>query len=36
LTDAHRPLWALGVIVGTVAANIAMWFLLRRGERTDE
>ncbi|MEZ5971507.1 MAG: hypothetical protein R3C31_06890 [Hyphomonadaceae bacterium] len=36
LTDTHRPLWALGVIVGTVAANIAMWFLLSRGDRTDE
>lgn len=33
LQDNHRPLWVLGVVVGTVAANVAMWFLLSRGDK---
>ncbi len=35
LKDNHRPWWALGIIVGTVAANVAMWIALSRGDKTD-
>jgi len=34
--DRHRPLWALAIIAGTVVANVAMWFLLRRGDKTNK
>ena len=34
-TDQHRPLWLLGIVVGTIAANVLMWFLLSRGDKTD-
>ena len=33
LDDNNRPLWALGVVVGTVLANIAMWFVIIRGNK---
>ncbi|ANP45893.1 hypothetical protein ATE48_08145 [Candidatus Viadribacter manganicus] len=36
LNDRHRPLWALAIIVGTLVVNVAMWFLLSRGGKTDK
>jgi len=35
LVDEYRPWWMLGIIVGTIAANVAMWFLLGRADKTD-
>lgn len=34
VNDHNRPMWALGVIVGTLVANVVMWFLLSRGDKT--
>jgi hypothetical protein len=31
----HRRLWAFGILVGTILANVLMWFLLSRGDKSD-
>ncbi|MBX9745376.1 MAG: hypothetical protein K2X34_00645 [Hyphomonadaceae bacterium] len=35
LKDSHRPWWALGVIIVTLAANVVMWIVLSRGDKID-
>lgn len=35
LDPSHRPLLALAIVVGTIIANVAMWLLLLRHDRSD-
>lgn len=34
--EINRPLWALGIVIGTVAANIAMWFVIARAGKDNK
>ena len=35
MNDDNRPLWALGIALGTAAANVAMWLLISRRNKAD-